>query len=201
MEAQRGATKRRTFVLRGQESPPPGVHGASSTYVSQRHSATASHIQAKGMTGGRLGPAALRRPRWPALLLVLCRVVASGGTAAEADGRTCDSDPAEVLDSPSLGRPLRPSDLRGPSAFGSFVNSTLDLPGGSRQNVSMGRVRQDGVDGGEGEEDMVDFAVLPSVVDRPDVEELLALLRGYEDWDDDPDSVDGSECSRLSNML
>ena len=56
----------------------------------------------------------------------------------------------------------------------------------------MGRVRQ-----GEGEEDMVDFAVLPSVVDRPDVEELLALLRGYEDWDDDPDSVDGSECGSL----
>ena len=154
----------------------------------------------EGMTRGRLGPAAPRLLRWPALLLVLvlCRIASSA--VAEADGSCTagDSDPAEVLDSPSLGRPLRPSDLRGPSAFGSFVNSTLDLPGGSRQNVSMGRVRQDG---GEGEEDMVDFAVLPSVVDRPDVEELLALLRGYEDWDDDPDSVDGSECSRLSNML
>ncbi|EJK44821.1 hypothetical protein THAOC_36609, partial [Thalassiosira oceanica] len=44
-------------------------------------------------------------------------------------------------------------------------------------------------EGGDG--DMADFAVLPSAVDREAADELLALLRGYEDYDDDPDTVDG----------
>mmetsp|Transcript_32169 Transcript_32169/g.76892 ORF Transcript_32169/g.76892 Transcript_32169/m.76892 type:complete len:187 (+) Transcript_32169:210-770(+) len=145
------------------------------------------------------------RPRRPVLLVVLC-LVASAGTSAGADREACsaagDGDgggdaeacPAGPFDPSSLGRPLRPSDLPGPAAFSAYANSTLDLPGGRRQAVAVGRVRQMSPRLGEGGDgDMADFAVLPSAVDREAADELLALLRGYEDYDDDPDTVDGSE--------
>ena len=156
-------------------------------------------------------PAAPCRPRWPALL-VLCLVgVASAATAVTAasgsDREACAEGAVEErgaggcpagpegdrFDPQSLGRPLRPSDLRGPAAFGSYANSTLELPCGLRQAVAVGRVRQMSSRLAGGDEGMADFAVLPSTVNRSAVEDLLSLLRGYKDWDDDPDSVDGSE--------
>ena len=38
---------------------------------------------------------------------------------------------------------------------------------------------------------LVNFAVLPSAVKRFSVEQILELLQNYNDWDDDPDTVDG----------
>ena len=110
-----------------------------------------------------------------------------------------NSDPtcqavAQQLSFPNLGRPLRPSDLPQPALFTNFQNTTITLPNGKSQQVSSGKVSQINNVARNGSKDngiFDDLAVLSEVVDRSSIEEILTLLREYEDYDDDPDSVDG----------
>ncbi|KAL9184164.1 hypothetical protein ACHAXT_002250 [Thalassiosira profunda] len=106
---------------------------------------------------------------------------------------TCTEDSPgilqQILDS-SLGRPLRPSDLPPPTAFNGFDNfATVTLPSGMQQAVKSGKVTQ--INNVESVDVLADIAVLPQALNRSSVEEILQLLRAYNDWDDDPDTVDG----------
>lgn len=112
-------------------------------------------------------------------------VASEEGVHTSSDGNSCQST------MPILNRPLRPSDLPQPKVFTSFgENTTVTLPNGIQQTVAPGIVTQ--VNNFDNRNDvLVDFAVLPQAVNRLDVENVLKLLRAYEDWDDDPDTVDG----------
>lgn len=105
------------------------------------------------------------------------------------------SEEGECLSSSSLsslGRSLRPSDLPEPIVFTSFEkNTTVTLPNGMQQAISLGKVAQTNNVGDNQSDVLSNFAVLPQAVDRSSIDKVLNLLRGYQDWDDDPDTVDG----------
>jgi len=107
------------------------------------------------------------------------------------DSNVCMSKDDPSCKIASLERPLKPSDIPGPVVFSAFdKNETILLPGGYHQELRQGKVSQ--VNSIENPDlNLVDFAVLPSAINRTDVEEILSLLRQYNDWDDDPDTVDG----------
>jgi hypothetical protein len=113
-------------------------------------------------------------------------VIGEEGVCTSSDRTSCQS-----TSMPTLDRPLRPSDLPQPIVFTSFgENTTVTLPNGITQTVAPGMVTQ--INNFDNHNDVfVDFAVLPQAVNRSDVANVLELLRAYDDWDDDPDSVDG----------
>jgi hypothetical protein len=83
---------------------------------------------------------------------------------------------------------LRPKDLPEPVLFTRFQNnSTIDLPTGRPQVVAQGFVNQI-----HHKENSVDakVSVLPSLVDRMSVDNMLGLLRNHSSVDQDPDTVD-----------
>ena len=126
--------------------------------------------------------------------LIAAIASSSGTTIATTDQNACTSDgdcPSSTPSEPPLGRPLRPSDLPEPIAFTSFgENTTVLLSNGIQQKIAPGSVSQ--INNFSSQNDVfVNFAVLPEAVDRSAVEDALTLLRGYKDWDDDPDTVDG----------
>lgn len=104
---------------------------------------------------------------------------------------TSEGDCPSTHSEPPLGRPLRPSDLPEPIAFTSFgENTTVSLSNGIQQKIAPGSISQ--VNNFNSHNDVfVNFAVLTEAVNRSAVEDALTLLRGYKDWDDDPDTVDG----------
>lgn len=97
-------------------------------------------------------------------------------------------------DRPPIGT-LRPSDLPEPVVFTAFTqNTTVTIPNSHRQQkIATGTVTQiNNVKNPNTQNNvMVDFAVLPQAVNRSSIEKILQLLRSYNDWDDDPDTVDG----------
>eukprot|EP00587_Corethron_hystrix_P001982 CAMPEP_0113319966 /NCGR_PEP_ID=MMETSP0010_2-20120614/13954_1 /TAXON_ID=216773 ORGANISM="Corethron hystrix, Strain 308" /NCGR_SAMPLE_ID=MMETSP0010_2 /ASSEMBLY_ACC=CAM_ASM_000155 /LENGTH=633 /DNA_ID=CAMNT_0000177635 /DNA_START=92 /DNA_END=1990 /DNA_ORIENTATION=- /assembly_acc=CAM_ASM_000155 len=113
-----------------------------------------------------------------------CRGIASDG-AAEGRGEGFSASPHRSV-------PLRPSDLPGPTVFSSFgANYTIDLPAG-RFIVAPGTVKR--VNRKSRSSISSDFFVLPSLVERSNIDEVLTLLRNYASenaFDEDPDTVDG----------
>ena len=82
------------------------------------------------------------------------------------------------------GGPLRPSDLPQPLVFTAFEsNRTVTLSSnGARQVVAEGKVQQINKSLREESDGMVDFAVLPAVVDRADIRNVLDLLESFENY-------------------
>ena len=98
---------------------------------------------------------------------------------------------------------LRPSDLPGPVVFTDFVRNTtvtLDSNGKTIQ-VAEGKVNQINQiqDAGSSRDETTsatttystEFSILPQIVNRSSVRDVLELLEDYQYLDEDPDTVDG----------
>mmetsp|Transcript_4381 Transcript_4381/g.9563 ORF Transcript_4381/g.9563 Transcript_4381/m.9563 type:complete len:598 (-) Transcript_4381:299-2092(-) len=110
------------------------------------------------------------------------------------DDPTCtSSSSSQSILSLDLGRPLRPTDLPQPVPFTAFKsNFTITLSSGIEQDVATGVVKQiNNFDNPTRDDVRAHFAVLSSAVKRSSIEQMLELLQSYNDWDDDPDTVDG----------
>ena len=94
----------------------------------------------------------------------------------DATATAAAAQPSHVNGHPSLNRALRPSDLPAPKLFEDFEEvTTITLPSGVRQSLKTGRVTQiNNVNAGDVK---ADIAVLPKVVNRSSVEDLLKILR------------------------
>jgi hypothetical protein len=91
---------------------------------------------------------------------------------------------------------LRPEALPGPTLFTNFSgNYSVRLPGKHNQRVYVGSVMQinkiDATSSSSATMSAAHIAYLPKLVDKGSVRSLLSLLRGYHDYDEDPDTVDG----------
>mmetsp|Transcript_26649 Transcript_26649/g.41803 ORF Transcript_26649/g.41803 Transcript_26649/m.41803 type:complete len:575 (-) Transcript_26649:95-1819(-) len=121
----------------------------------------------------------------------------SNNVCNTSDDPNCDEGGGPPLSQPTRdNEPLRPSDLPQPVVFSAFEsNRTVTLKAnGVQQAVAEGNVQQINKGLREDTDGMVNFAVLPSVVNRADIQNVLSRLESFEkynQYDDDPDSVDG----------
>jgi hypothetical protein len=119
----------------------------------------------------------------------------SGGS----DASTNSSQDAPQSSKPQTAIPgrLRPLDLPGPELFTAFDTSskTYNLPGKPGQEVRTGSVTQINRVMNASTTDavplMAEIALLPNLVDRSSIDQVLRLLRNYHSYDQDPDTVDG----------
>ena len=130
------------------------------------------------------------------VLVLLCGVYIGYTSSTSSDdnnnNKVCnaDDDPNCKEGGPPLslpsqkGGPLRPSDLPQPLVFTAFEsNRTVTLSSnGARQVVAEGKVQQINKSLREESDGMVDFAVLPAVVDRADIRNVLDLLESFENY-------------------
>ncbi|VEU44261.1 unnamed protein product [Pseudo-nitzschia multistriata] len=148
-----------------------------------------------------------------AIFLVLLGAVHQTRLGASATP-LCGNGDADGSPGECRAVPLRPSDIPPPSVFDSFgANRSVTVPpidesedngesGGTTLSVLPGSIKQQGKHLASNETPSSDLVVLPGLLPRPVVAEMLALLRGHEDadfavgkttivLDADPDSVDG----------
>jgi hypothetical protein len=94
-------------------------------------------------------------------------------------------------ESEKTGGQLQPSDLPPPQIFTDFShNTTFDLPNGKSLAISPGSVQQ--VNARVHTAGATDFTVLPGAMDSTTIiPQILDLLRSYQHYDQDPDTVDG----------
>lgn len=130
------------------------------------------------------------------VIVLLCGVYIGYTSSTSSDdnnnNKVCnaDDDPNCKEGGPPLslpsqkGGPLRPSDLPQPLVFTAFEsNRTVTLSSnGARQVVAEGKVQQINKSLREESDGMVDFAVLPAVVDRADIRNVLDLLESFENY-------------------
>ena len=119
----------------------------------------------------------------------------SSNVCSASDDQNCNEEGVEPPHR-RLTSPLRPSNLPQPVVFSAFEsNQTVTLAvNGVQQVVAEGKVHQINKSLRDETDSMVKFAVLPSVVNRADIQNVLDLLQIFEnfnEYDDDPDSVDG----------
>ena len=118
---------------------------------------------------------------------------------ANAWGEAREDDCPEAAPPPGDRPPglLRPSHLPPPAVFAGFddggANSTFALPGGREVTVATGSVSKvrRGSDPALASTTGATFSVMEAAVDRDAVGEVVELLRTYDGYDVDPDSVDG----------
>lgn len=124
-----------------------------------------------------------------ASLVLLSMAVLSSADTGVCDATTSPDDSScEASPLSSIEGPLRPSDLPQPEVFTAFEsNTTVTLQSGVEQTVAAGVVKQiNNFENPDRDDSLADFAVLPAAVNRSSIEDLLRLLRDYNDWDDDP---------------
>ena len=118
---------------------------------------------------------------------------------ANASGEARRDDCPEAAPPPGDRPPglLRPSHLPPPAVFAGFddgeANSTFALPGGREVTVATGSVSKfrRGSEPARASTTGASFSVMEAAVGRDAVGEVVELLRTYDGYDVDPDSVDG----------
>jgi TPR repeat protein len=118
-----------------------------------------------------------------------------------SEASTNSSRDAPVPPKPQRAIPgrLRPSDLPGPELFTAFDarSKTYNLPGKPGQQVRTGSVAQINRVTNASSATlhavplMAEIALLPNLVNRSSIDQVLKLLRNYHSYDQDPDTVDG----------
>jgi TPR repeat protein len=128
-------------------------------------------------------------------------VISTQNSTNGSDASTNASQDAPQTPKPHVtaipGR-LRPLDLPGPELFTAFDTRSkiYNLPGKpTGQEVRTGSVAQINRVTNASTKDavplMAEIALLPNLVDRSSIDQVLRLLRNYHSYDQDPDTVDG----------
>lgn len=143
------------------------------------------------------------RRRRAILPLLLPLIIAwSGLCIVQAASRTGDDNVCQAGDESCASQhqqqqpvgSLRPSHLPQPVVFTDFAsNSTVTLPDtGMELEVAIGKVTQiNQFSSSTLTTEATEFSVIPQALSRASVDQVLDILNDYQDYDEDPDTVDG----------